>query len=42
MKNIGEYKTDISHKQDDVIDGAPTVRALSKLTMLVESGYGLS
>ena len=26
----------------DVIDGAPAVRALSKLTKMVESGYGLS
>ncbi|MCL6571942.1 MAG: 2-oxo acid dehydrogenase subunit E2 [Bacillus sp. (in: Bacteria)] len=26
----------------DIIDGAPAVRALSKLTELVESGYGLS
>ncbi|MEL7655931.1 MAG: 2-oxo acid dehydrogenase subunit E2 [Bacillota bacterium] len=26
----------------DVIDGAPAVRALSKLTKLVESGYGLT
>lgn len=26
----------------DVIDGAPAVRALSKLTKLVESGYRLS
>jgi pyruvate/2-oxoglutarate dehydrogenase complex dihydrolipoamide acyltransferase (E2) component len=26
----------------DVIDGAPAVRALSKLTRLVESGYGLT
>lgn len=26
----------------DIIDGAPAVRALSKLTKLVESGYGLS
>lgn len=26
----------------DIIDGAPAVRALSKLTKLVESGYGIS
>ena len=26
----------------DVIDGAPAVRALSKLTKLIESGYGLT
>jgi pyruvate/2-oxoglutarate dehydrogenase complex dihydrolipoamide acyltransferase (E2) component len=26
----------------DIVDGAPAVRALSKLTKLVESGYGLS
>lgn len=26
----------------DIIDGAPAVRALAKLTSLVESGYGLS
>jgi hypothetical protein len=26
----------------DIIDGAPAVRALSKLTKLVESGFGLS
>jgi len=26
----------------DIIDGAPAVRALAKLTKLVESGYGLS
>jgi len=25
----------------DVIDGAPAVRALSKLVRMVESGYGL-
>jgi pyruvate/2-oxoglutarate dehydrogenase complex dihydrolipoamide acyltransferase (E2) component len=26
----------------DIIDGAPAVRALSKLTKMIESGYGLS
>jgi pyruvate/2-oxoglutarate dehydrogenase complex dihydrolipoamide acyltransferase (E2) component len=26
----------------DVVDGAPAVRALSKLTKLIESGFGLS
>ncbi|WP_281168122.1 2-oxo acid dehydrogenase subunit E2 [Desulfoscipio gibsoniae] len=26
----------------DVVDGAPAIRALSKLTKLVERGYGLS
>ena len=38
---IREYLYLTALVDHDVIDGAPAVRALSKLTKLVESGYGL-
>lgn len=38
---IREYLYVTALIDHDVIDGAPAVRALSKLTKLVESGYGL-
>lgn len=39
---IREYLSMTVLVDHDVIDGAPAVRALSRLTKLVESGYGLS
>lgn len=39
---IREYLYMTALVDHDVIDGAPAVRALSKLTKLIESGYGLS
>jgi pyruvate/2-oxoglutarate dehydrogenase complex dihydrolipoamide acyltransferase (E2) component len=39
---IREYLYVTALVDHDVIDGAPAVRALSKLTKLVESGFGLS
>ncbi|MDP4090822.1 MAG: 2-oxo acid dehydrogenase subunit E2 [Bacillota bacterium] len=39
---IREYLYITALVDHDVIDGAPAVRALSKLTKLVEGGYGLS
>jgi len=39
---IREYLYITALIDHDIIDGAPAVRALSKLTKLVESGYGLS
>ena len=39
---IREYLYMTVSVDHDVIDGAPAVRALSKLTKLVEKGYGLS
>lgn len=39
---IREYLYIIVLVDHDVIDGAPAVRALSKLTKLVESGFGLT
>ena len=39
---IREYLYITALVDHDVIDGAPAVRALSKLTKLVESGFGLS
>ena len=38
---VREYLFITALVDHDVIDGAPAVRALSKLTRLVESGYGL-
>lgn len=38
---IREYLYVTASVDHDVIDGAPAVRALAKLTKLVESGYGL-
>lgn len=38
---IREYLYVTALVDHDVVDGAPAVRALSKLTKLVESGYGL-
>lgn len=39
---IREYLYITALADHDIIDGAPAVRALTKLTRLVESGYGLS
>ena len=39
---IREYLSMTVLVDHDVIDGAPAVRVLSRLTKLVESGYGLS
>ncbi len=39
---IREYLHMTAMVDHDVIDGAPAVRALSKLTKLIESGYGLT
>jgi pyruvate/2-oxoglutarate dehydrogenase complex dihydrolipoamide acyltransferase (E2) component len=39
---IREYLYITVSVDHDVVDGAPAVRALSKLTKLVEKGFGLS
>jgi pyruvate/2-oxoglutarate dehydrogenase complex dihydrolipoamide acyltransferase (E2) component len=39
---IREYLYVTALVDHDIVDGAPAVRALSRLTKLIESGYGLA